>query len=116
MNLLLLAGFALGGVGLLWIAQTFALWASGSRTIWVLPYRHDSDSPRVRWAMKLALQAALLTTLFLYPWAIGQNPWQYHWERLTPIEWRLIPLGVCVTAGLLSTALLINVALGWVHI
>jgi hypothetical protein len=115
MNLLLLAGFGLGCLGLLWIVQALTLLATGDRNVWVLPYRHDSSSTLVRWAMKLALQAALLSTLFAYPWAIGQNPWRYHLDRFAPVDGRLILLGVGLTVGLLTVPFLLNLALGWVQ-
>src|SRR5260221_14501082 len=107
MNLFVLGGFALGCLGLLWLVQALALLACGERAIWVWPYRHASKFPQVRWAMKLALQAALVSSLVLYPWAIGQNPWHYHRDRLIPSEWRLIPLGIGVTIALLTAAFLI---------
>jgi hypothetical protein len=115
MNLIVLGGFALGCLGLLWIVQALALTVWGEGTIWVWPYHHTTKSPQVRWALKFALHTALLSTLVLYPCAIGQNPWHYHRDRLTLGEWRLIPLGIGVPITLLTAVFLINLALGWIH-
>ncbi len=115
MNLLLLAAFGLGCLGLLWAAQALAMLASGERTILVLPYRHNSESPKVRYALKLALHVGLVSTICLYPWAIGLDPWQYHLERFTPASWGPILLGLMLAIGLLGIPLAINLAMGWVR-
>jgi len=114
MNLLILAGFGCGTIALLWIAQTLALLAIGKRDCLLLPYRHDGESSLVRWSMKLALHAGLLSMIFLYPWVIGFDPWQYHLERIVPLEWWHVLAGVGLTAGLLSIPLIISLAVGWV--
>src|SRR4029079_15687771 len=98
MNLLLLAGVALGMVAWLWIAQALALVSEGQRRIWVLPFRHPHESHRIRAALKLALGSGLIAAILFYPWVIGQDPLRYHGEKFSFIHWGLslqAPLLVC---------------------
>ena len=114
MNLLILAGFGCGTIALLWIAQSLSLRATGKRNIWILPYRHESESSLVRWCMKLALHVGLLSMIFLYPWVIGFDPWQYHLERTLPLDWKQAATGLAIAVCLLSLPLVISVSVGWV--
>jgi membrane protease YdiL (CAAX protease family) len=81
-NLLIVSGFGLAA--LTWMAevQALTLWWVGERPCWRLPLRHGSESEFVRWAMKVALQGALLTLLVGVPLALGENPLTYHLDRL----------------------------------
>ncbi|MBM4070208.1 MAG: CPBP family intramembrane metalloprotease [Planctomycetes bacterium] len=115
MNLIILAGFGVGVLMLLWTVQALALLATGDRHIFVFPYHHGNKSQIVRWAMKVALQIGLLSILFLYPCAIGKNPWEYHAEKFVPASWQPIIEGLALALGLLGIPLAINFALGWVR-
>src|SRR5262245_22393235 len=98
MNLVILAGFAAGVLVWLWIAQALALgW--GRRRIWVLPFRHGSDSALARGALKLALGLGLLAAVILYPLATGEIPLRYHREKFAPVH-----LGLSIQALCLMTA------------
>src|SRR5437016_2941746 len=83
MNLLLLAGFALGLFGWLWLVQTLALLSEGPARIWVLPFRHR-ESRRVRMALKLGLGCGIIGVLLLYPWSISDDPIRYHAAKFIP--------------------------------
>lgn len=115
MHLLILAGFGLGCLAVLWAAQTLALWSVGDRRPWVLPFRHDSESPTVRWSLKAALQGAILTTLVLYPWTIGENPLAYH-AWLTSPQWTTLLTTAGLTLAVFGTHQAINVTAGWVRL
>src|SRR5262249_44569573 len=112
MNLVILAGFAAGVLVWLWIAQALALvW--DRRRIWVLPFRHGSDSARVRGALKLALGLGLLAGLILYPLAIGENPLRYHGEKFAPVHLGLSIQALCLMTALLSALLAVYMWIGW---
>jgi hypothetical protein len=116
MNLLVLAGFALGVLAWLWLAQTVALIFESRRPIWRLPFRHGTDSRRVRGVLKLALGSGLLAVLLLYPWAIGQNPLQYHGEKFSFAHWGLSLQALLLVCGLLSALLAASVLIGWAKV
>lgn len=116
MNLIIMAGFFLGVLALLWTVQALALLSIGDRRIFVFPYHHGNKSQVVRWAMKIALQVGLISILFVYPWAIGHaDPWKYHEDKFLPASWQPIVEGIVLALGLLGIPLAINFALGWVR-
>jgi hypothetical protein len=115
-NLIVLTGFLLGCLSLLWIAQALALWRTGQGSIWVLPYRHESESVVVRWTIKLALHAGILSVLICFPWTMGFNPWQYHLKRFTPVDWPIVILGLGVTIWQFMIPFVINLTVGWIEI
>jgi Type II CAAX prenyl endopeptidase Rce1-like len=112
MNLVILAGFAAGVLAWLWAVQALALGLE-RRRIWVLPFRHGSDSARVRGLLKLALGSGLLGVLILYPWAIGENPLRYHGDKFAPVHLGLSMQALCLMTGLLSALLAAYVWIGW---
>lgn len=116
MNLIILTAFGMGVLALLWTAQAAALLIAGERKVLVFPYHHGSQSQIVRWALKVALQVGLVSTLFVYPWAIGQDPWQYHLEKLAPHGGHPIVLGLGLAISLLGIPLVVSLALGWVRL
>ncbi len=116
MNLLLLAGFALAVLGLLWLAQTAVLLSEGQRRVLVLPFRHGTESHRVRGWLKLALVTGLTAALLLYPWAIGQNPLRYHGEKFSLRHWGLSLQALLLVCGLLSILLAASVLTGWARV
>ncbi len=116
MNLLALAGFALGVLGWLWLAQTAALVSEGRREIGRLPFRHGVDSRRVRGVLKLALGSGLLAVLLLYPRAIGQDPFQYHHEKFALAHWGLSLQALLLVCGSLAMLLAACVLLGWAKV
>jgi Type II CAAX prenyl endopeptidase Rce1-like len=113
MNLLIMAGFAGGVVVWLWAAQALAL---KGRQIWVVPFRHGSDSTRVRGFLKVALGSGLLGMLTLYPWAIGENPLRYHAQKFSPNHWGLSTQAFFLVAGSLSVLLGTYIWLGWARL
>lgn len=116
MNLLLLAGFALGVVVWLWIAQTLALLSEGQRQIWVLPFRHPHESHRIRAALKLALCSGLVAVILFYPWAIGEDPLRYHGEKFSLRHWGLSVQALMLVCGLLTVLLAAYVSTGWAKV
>jgi hypothetical protein len=70
----------------------------------------------VRWSLKLALPAALLMLLILFPWVTGDNPLDYHMARLSPARWLLLFKTMAMTLFVFAMLLLINVQCGWVRL
>jgi hypothetical protein len=103
------------GFAALWVAQTLLLLAAGEPwKVW--PLRHRSEKPLVRWGMKAAVQAVLLSLLFGFPAVIGENPLEYNRARLHPVNWLLLG-GILVSATLACCPMfLLNIALGWVKV
>src|SRR5437867_1348696 len=89
-NLMILAGFVAGGLAFIWAVQTLALLSLGAGRPVALPFWHGHDSPRVRWALKLALQAVLASLLLVYPGVLGSDPFDYHFFRLAPARWSML--------------------------
>ena len=115
MNVVVLLAVAATGFAALWLAQTVLLVAV--REPWrKWPLRHRSEKPLVRWGMKLAIQGVLITLLFGYPAVIGENPIEYHRERLHPANWWLFG-GILISAVLaMCPMFVLNVLVGWVKI
>lgn len=116
MNLLVLAGFTLAVLGWLWLLQTLTLLSEGERRIWALPFRHGTESHRVRGFLKLALATGLTAALLLYPWAVGQNPLRYHGEKFSLRHWGLSLQALILVLGLLSILLAASVVTGWAKV
>jgi membrane protease YdiL (CAAX protease family) len=115
-HLLLLAGFALGCLVLLWAGQAVGLLLAGERGIWVWPYRSGNDARSVRLGLKIALHAGLLATLFVFPWCCGADPLQYHAGKFMPFHFGRLIQTFALTAGLLFLTLLIGLRMGWVEL
>ncbi len=115
MNVLILVSMALVGFLALWLAQTVLLLFAGERwRKW--PLRHRCEKPLVRWGMKATLQGVLLALLFGFPAVIGENPIDYHRDRLHPANWWLFG-GILLSAVLaMCPMFLLNVLFGWVRI
>lgn len=115
MNFLLLVGWALLCLAVLWIAQTVALVIVGHRPIFKLPLRHGSDSTFVRWWMKFALQLVMLMIL-CFPVAIGENPIEYHLKLVQPAQWTLLVRTMAMTLSLFGVLLIITLLFDWVKV
>jgi hypothetical protein len=115
-GLLVLGGFGVGCVLVLWGAQTAALLAVRDPRPFAWPFRHRSESEVVRWSLKLALQAALMALLVHFPWAVGESPLDYHTARLVPARWLLLGKTMAMTLFVFSMLLLLNVRCGWVRL
>jgi Type II CAAX prenyl endopeptidase Rce1-like len=116
MNLLILIGFGAAGLLLMWCAQTLALLAVGDPRPVAWLFRHDSESEVVRWAVKLALQAALLSLLLLFPLCVGENPFHYLAIRLAPPDWTAVLRAVAATLLTFTLLLAVTVGGGWVRL
>jgi hypothetical protein len=116
MHLWILVGFAAGCYALLWLVQTLALVAVGEGRCIALPLRHGSSSLVVRWSLKLALHGGLLAILFLYPAAIGENPFDYYLARMSPACWASFFRTLACAIVLMGLLLAFNVWEGWVKI
>ena len=116
MNLLILIAVAGGGLFALWLIQTLVLIAVGARPVIAWPLRHESDSLVVRWTLKAALQCVLFALLVLPPWLTGESPWDYHAERLSAINWRVMMMGAGLTLLLFSSVMLVNWLVGWISL
>jgi Type II CAAX prenyl endopeptidase Rce1-like len=116
MNLLILAGFGAGGLLVMWCAQTLALLAVRDPRPAAWLFRHRSESEVVRWALKLALQAVLLSLLLLFPLCVGENPFHYLAARFAPADWMAVLRTAGVTLLAFSLLLLVTVGGGWVRL
>jgi len=115
MHLLVLVGFAIAALTILWAVQTLSLFAAGERKICVLPLRHGSDSALVRWSLKLALQCVFLGIILLYPLAIGQDPIAYLAWFGSP-RWLAVIHVAALTIGVFAVQQLIVISTGMVEL
>src|SRR5437868_2108717 len=116
MNLLILAALALALLGLLWLAQLAAVrWAGEGRAL-ALPFRHGSDSPRVRGVMKAALAVSVMALLLGYPMLIGADPVRYHLDKLTPPRFGLALRTLLAVFGALAALFGLSFAVGWIQL
>lgn len=115
MNLAILAACVVGGMAALWLAQTVLLMLQGEP--WrVGLLRHRCEKPLVRWGMKAALQGVLLGVLFGFPALIGEDPLDYHRQRLQPAHWGVL-LAVMVSAAVCMLPMfMLDALLGWVKV
>lgn len=115
MSVVILLAVAGAGLAALWAAQTVLLVLVGEPWLkW--PLRHRSQHPWVRWGMKVALQAVLLGILFGYPAAVGQDPLEYHRQRLHPANWWLFAVILLSAVLAMCPMFLLNLLLGWVRV
>jgi membrane protease YdiL (CAAX protease family) len=115
MNLLILASLALALLGVLWLAQWAAVRWAGEGHVWALPFRHGSDSQKIRGVMKLALGASVVALLAGYPLLIGEDPIQYHVDKLTPPRFGLALKTLLAVFGAFAALFAVSVAVGWIH-
>jgi len=117
MNVLILVSMALAGFLALWVAQVVLLVLGGEPWPWrKWPLRHRCEKTLVRWGMKAALQGVLLALLFGFPAVIGEDPIDYHRDRLHPANWWLFG-GILLSAVLaMCPMFLLNVLFGWVTV
>jgi hypothetical protein len=116
LGLLELLGFGVAGLIVLWGAQTLALLAVKDPRPFAWPFRHESESEVVRWAMKAALQVVLLGLLVVFPWLNGDNPLDYLSARLFPARWLLLGRTMAMTLFVFSMLTLVNIQFGWVRL
>jgi membrane protease YdiL (CAAX protease family) len=116
MSVLILVGFGLNGLLLLWVVQTISLLLAGDKQVWVLPLRHESDSALVRWSLKFALQAVLLGIILVYPVAIGSDPVNYHLAWLSSPPWLAVLQVAVLTIGVFGVQQLILISTGMVAV
>jgi hypothetical protein len=115
MNVVVLLAVAAAGLLLVWGVQTLALLAAGEARPVAWPFRHPNESAGVRWALKGAVQGALLLLLVL-PWFLGEDPLRYHAARLEPAHWLLLLQTMGMTLLVFSLLLLVNVRSGLVQL
>jgi len=116
MPMIILLGFGLSAIIVLWAVQALALIAAGKSAVWVLPLRHGDDSEVVRWSLKLALQGVLLAIIFVYPLAIGKNPITYHLSWLGVPHWPIVIRVAALTVLVFAVQHVVVISTGMVRL
>ena len=114
MSLLLLIGFAVSSIAVLWIAQALLFLRLGEPLGGSLRLR--KAPPAVRWPMKIVLQGVLMGMLFGYPFVLGENPLRYHEARLLPARPEQLLALLVMTASVFLIGIVGEVAAGWVRV
>lgn len=115
MNLLMLVGYGLASVAVLSLWQVCVQWCRGEKPV-LIPLRHGSEDPVVRWSMKAALQTVLFGLLLGYPALIGHDPIAYHRERILPAQWSMFGAAFGGTLLIFGAVLTIEVRAGYVRL
>jgi membrane protease YdiL (CAAX protease family) len=114
--MLILVGFGLSALIVLWAVQALALVVAGKNSVWVLPFRYGDDSELVRWALKAALQSVLLAIIFVYPLAIGKDPIAYHLSWLGVPHWSAVIRVAALTVLVFAVQHVIVISTGMVRL
>ncbi|WP_291573026.1 JDVT-CTERM system glutamic-type intramembrane protease, partial [Bradyrhizobium sp.] len=115
MNFLIVLGVAAFGLGLLWAAQSIALWQIGEPLAW--PLRFETSDPRVKVTSRVMIHIGWFIIIFGTPLALGISPREwFHQEFPTPVPWRdiIVAFWIMLLPIWLMYALCITV--GWVRI
>jgi membrane protease YdiL (CAAX protease family) len=116
MPVAILFGFGLAALIALWVVQTSSLLLAGETQVWILPLRHRSESPIVRWSLKLALQGILLGIILLYPIAVGSDPSTYHLTWLSSPPWPAVFQVAALTIAVFGVQQVILISTGMVEV
>jgi CAAX prenyl protease-like protein len=116
MNLLVVVGLAIASLSVIWTAQTVLLYCDGAKEVWRGIFRVKDASPFVRRSLAVCVQVVLVSFVIGYPLVIGQDPLDYHKQKLFPPHPEQLVEMLLVTVGCFAVGIGAEMLAGWVSV